>query len=155
MGQLKKILSDWLIPQGVTNYTIKLLFNNGTELSNVVFQSNTYDNIDFKAQANLLLGGSIRVEVPVVPIPATAAKFEPTELIYVARYDDDDLAGFRTLESAYEWLVYRIVEAGIELKQIGLSEPVNYKDNEVQRIIDDYLAEFYDEDMLFTIDILE
>ena len=61
IGQVKKILSDWLVPQGVTNYTIRLLFNNGTELSTVVFESNQYDTMNFQAQTNLLNGGQIHV----------------------------------------------------------------------------------------------
>lgn len=76
IGDLKQILSNWLVPQGVTNYTVRLFFNNGTELSAVVFQSNTYDAMNFAAQANLLNGGSVKVntEAPKAPSPAKVPK---------------------------------------------------------------------------------
>lgn len=32
VGQFKKMMSDWLEPQGITNYVVRLLFNNNTEL---------------------------------------------------------------------------------------------------------------------------
>ena len=73
IGQIKGILSNWLTPQGVTNYTVRLLFNNGTELSSVVFETNKYDNMNFQAQANLILGGSVYVSTVPVPSPANVA----------------------------------------------------------------------------------
>ena len=78
IGQIKKILSDWLVPQGVTNYTIRLFFNNGTELSDVVFKTNTYDGTNLAQQDVLLAGGSIHV-TPVVGQVISAEKEQPVQ----------------------------------------------------------------------------
>lgn len=72
IGELKRILRDWLHPQGITNYSVRLFFNNNSELSPVVFTGNDYDAMNFAAQANLLPGGSIKVNT--LPSPAKVAK---------------------------------------------------------------------------------
>jgi len=59
--EIKEILSKWLVPQGVTNYKIRLFFNNGTELAPIVFESNNYDRMNFISQGNLLNGASLQV----------------------------------------------------------------------------------------------
>ncbi len=69
IGQVKTILSDWLVPQGVANYTVRLVFNNGSELSSVVFTNDTYDAMNFQDQASLLPGGAIYVNTVPVPAP--------------------------------------------------------------------------------------
>ena len=81
IGQLKRSLGDWLMTRGIGNYTVRLIFNNGTELSPTVFQNNNYDAVDFSAQKDLLKGGSIYVSVvPVKPV----TKVEPhPENVYV------------------------------------------------------------------------
>lgn len=61
IGDIKKMLQDWLAPQGVINYEIKLYFNNGTQIAPVVFQTNQYDNINFLAQTTLLQGSKLYV----------------------------------------------------------------------------------------------
>lgn len=78
IGHIKTILRDWLTPQGVTQYSVRLLFNNGTELSSVVFETDTYNDMNFQAQATLLAGGSIhvlpvpqpKVVTPASPVPS-------------------------------------------------------------------------------------
>jgi len=61
VGGIKKIIKDWLAPQGINNYEIILYFNNGTQLAPIVFQTNQYDNINFVAQSNLLPGSKLYV----------------------------------------------------------------------------------------------
>ncbi len=62
VGQIKIKLNNWLVTQGIVQgYDVRLFFNNGTELSLVVFTTNTYDKINFQTQAKLLQGGSISV----------------------------------------------------------------------------------------------
>lgn len=68
VNQLKQTLNNWLIPQGITNYTVRLFFNNNTELTQEVFMSNTYDGINFQVQANLLPGSKIYINSTVLPI---------------------------------------------------------------------------------------
>lgn len=46
------------------NHTVKFLFNNGQELSPVVWTTNQYDNVDFQQYANVLKGGTINITVP-------------------------------------------------------------------------------------------
>ncbi len=66
--ELKQTISNWLVPQGVTNYAIKVLFNDGSEVAKEVFATNTYDMVNFQIPANLLAGGQIHV-YPAVPSP--------------------------------------------------------------------------------------
>lgn len=61
VGGLKKIINDWLIPQGIKDYSIKLVFNNGEEIAPVVFNTNNYDTVKFQAYSELLLGSSLYV----------------------------------------------------------------------------------------------
>lgn len=63
VGQIKQTLSNWLEPQGHTNYKIKLIFNNGAMLDSPVFSSGQYDNINFQNYTKLLNGGRILVIV--------------------------------------------------------------------------------------------
>ena len=69
VGSLKNILRNWLVPQGVTNYTVGLRFNNNTDLAPVVFESNQYDNINFVNYTPLLNGGSIFITTVRQPDP--------------------------------------------------------------------------------------
>ena len=58
IGQIKKLLNDWLVPQGVTNYTIQLQYNDGRFLAPVVFETNKYD-ANLVGPSELLTGGYI------------------------------------------------------------------------------------------------
>jgi len=60
--EIKKYLHDWLVPQGITSYNIRIVLNNGTIIPETVFQSDLYDNVNFQAQIHLLSGGYIRVD---------------------------------------------------------------------------------------------
>jgi len=74
IGEIKKVLSDWLVPQGITNYNIRLFLNDGNELDKVVFETNIYDSTNFETQKELMYGGSIHV----IPQP-TKQMFLPPE----------------------------------------------------------------------------
>jgi len=63
LGQLKRTINEWLIPQGVINYNIKVLFSDGSELSPIVFNSDDYDNTNFQAQKDIL-NGKIFITTP-------------------------------------------------------------------------------------------
>lgn len=65
VGELRQTINNWLVPQGVTEYTIKIILKEGTVIPEVVFQSDTYNAINFQAQVALLPGGSIQVNQPV------------------------------------------------------------------------------------------
>jgi hypothetical protein len=58
---LKNTLVTWLDKEGYRNYSFKLIFNNGEELSPIVFTSNNYDAVDFQVQANLLEGSNMYI----------------------------------------------------------------------------------------------
>ena len=58
---IKKIISDWLVPQSILKYIIQLKFNNGTYLDSVVFTTNKYDDDDFTSHADLINGSKIEV----------------------------------------------------------------------------------------------
>jgi len=58
ISQLKETIKG-IVPQN--NYTIRLIFNNGEELSPIVFQTNTYDNNNFQSHKEKIQGGQIYV----------------------------------------------------------------------------------------------
>ena len=41
---VKKMISDWLVPQGIVNYDVRLIINKKNELDPIVFNTSTYDN---------------------------------------------------------------------------------------------------------------
>ena len=174
IGQIKKTLNDWLVPQGVTNYTIRLFFNNGTELSDVVFKTNTYDSSNFATQAGLLPGGSIRVNPVVAPQPApvpvpqpapvpvpqptqvhTTKKqkerryFDEAETFYLVKMDDN-FKLFRTQADAYEWLY-----GEIGTDELDLEEPIDFDDSDVQETIDEFVEEDDENIAPMSVDLLE
>ena len=61
IAQLKQTIKNWLYPQGITNYKIRLIFNGNTELSPIVFDTNQYDNINFESKSDILIGGKIYI----------------------------------------------------------------------------------------------
>lgn len=157
IGQIKKMISDWLVPQGITNYVVRLFFNNNTELSSVVFTTNTYDGSNLVAQEALLPGGSIRVNlvpsvsVPSVPVPEvktnktdktnkTKREFTETESYILTKYDDQQYL-FNTKEDAYEWLLEIMVDKGFDLEDIGMDEDdiPDYDDEDFQDTIDEFI----------------
>ena len=70
VGMVKQILHNWLAPQGITDYNIRIFFNDGTELAPVVLNSSQYDNVNFHAQSSILTGGKIYI-IPMVPKPVS------------------------------------------------------------------------------------
>ncbi len=79
VGQVKLILHNWLAPQGVTNYNIRLFFSNTEELAPVVFTTNTYDNINFHAQKDILTGGRVFITTIIQPVPTQLPPIVPTQ----------------------------------------------------------------------------
>lgn len=194
IGQIKKILSDWLVPQGVTNYTVRLFFNNGTELSDIVFKTNTYDASNLEPQAALLPGGSVHVMPQVGLVNAPTAQtptpvsdttdnkpkekkekktkqkkdkkekdkkqkkgkrtFNEAKIFYLVKYNDEYKL-FRTESDAYEWLVGEIVDSGVELDELGLDTPIDYEDEDVQNIVNEYIEEDGDNLVPESVDLLE
>jgi len=176
IGQIKKTLNDWLVPQGITSYSVRLFFSNGTELSNVVFQTNTYDASNFQAQAALLLGGSIHINTQPAPVPAAttpaaavpvaavvtktetkpakARHFEASENLYLVKYNDEYKI-FRTESDAYEWLLEEILDSGVDLDELGLTEPVDFDDENVQETITEYVEANGDNIAPDAVDLLE
>ncbi len=111
IGQLKRSLGDWLMTRGIGNYTVRLIFNNGTELSPTVFQNNNYDAVDFSAHKDLLKGGSIYVSVvPVKPV----TKIEPgPENVYIVIDESERGAAVsvhKSLDGAIEYILGEIGE---------------------------------------------
>ncbi len=176
IGQIKKTLHDWLAPQGITSYSIRIFFSNGTELSNVVFQTNTYDASNLQAQAQLLLGGSIHINTqpaqapaattPVSTVPVAdvvtktgakttkARQFEASENLYLIKYNDEYKI-FRTESDAYEWLLEEILDGGVDLDELGLTEPVDFDDENVQETITEYVEANGDNIAPDVVDLLE
>ena len=68
IGQIKTIIHNWLSP---IKYSLKLLFNDGVELSPLVFTTNNYDNVNFIQHASQLNGSSIFVIPQAVNVVQT------------------------------------------------------------------------------------
>jgi len=47
------------------DYTVRLIFNNGVELSPLIFNTNTYDNANFKSYEGKIQGGQIYINTTV------------------------------------------------------------------------------------------
>ena len=60
ISQLKETIKG-MIQQN--KYTNKLVFNNGEELLPLVFQTNTYDNINFQSKVTIIQGGQIYINI--------------------------------------------------------------------------------------------
>jgi SNF2 family DNA or RNA helicase len=78
LKQIKDMLRDWLSKNGINNYTTRIVLNDKTELNQIVFDTNQYDDVTFETYRNTLTGGYIIINsiknpivvpaVPVVPV---------------------------------------------------------------------------------------
>ncbi len=100
VGGLKRILSNWLVPQGVTNYKVRFHFNNGTELAPVVFDSNQYDTINFVAHTNLLNGSKIYITTQEIKPEnkRTLTGIKDVDFKILSELGDRDLLHFCTVD---------------------------------------------------------
>ena len=72
IGYIKKALKDWSTSKNIHTYTIQMKFNNGTELSPVIFQTEMYDKYNLEQHQQYLSGGSIHINnVKYNPCPYT------------------------------------------------------------------------------------
>jgi len=82
VGQVKDTLRNWLVPQGITNYNIRIFFSDGSELAPVVLNSSNYDNVNFESKKFLINGGRIQI-IQIIQkneiITETVSFFKPTE----------------------------------------------------------------------------
>lgn len=87
IAQIKMLIYNWLAPQGIINYNIKLIFNNGSELDPIIFNTNTYDNVNFTVQSKLLPGAKLLIN-------HTTVKNLPPDLISMIYEfaEDEELA---------------------------------------------------------------
>jgi len=75
--QVKETIKNWLVPQGITVYSIKIVLNNGEEVPPMVFDTATYDHLNFQSKAALLPGGSVRVNRTNVPVKSPSPARSP------------------------------------------------------------------------------
>ncbi len=61
IGEIKKTIRDWLLPQGIAEYKTELRFNDGTMLNPIVFSIYTYDNTNFQDHAHQINGSIISI----------------------------------------------------------------------------------------------
>lgn len=72
---LKEYLRAWLLGYGVTNYTVRMQFNNGSYLGDQAFTTKDYDIYSFKTHEALLNGASIYItQVAAVPQQVTVVQ---------------------------------------------------------------------------------
>ena len=67
IAQLKQTMKGVMVSQKYNkdDYTVRLIFNNGEELSPLIFNTNTYDNANFKSYEKKIQGGQIYINTPV------------------------------------------------------------------------------------------
>ncbi len=73
IGEIKSLIKNWLLAQGIVNYKVSLIFNNGTKLSPAVFNTQIYDSSNFQSQANLISGSQLHINLPKKMIGTTKA----------------------------------------------------------------------------------
>ena len=96
VGQVKNSIRNWLLQQGIDSYTLRLVFSNGEQLSPVVFETSTYDGMNFQSKANLLKGGYIQVKmVNTVKVVNTIEEIEyergPVGFVYATRNGEKEI----------------------------------------------------------------
>ena len=128
IGELKQNIENWLIPQSVTKYTIRIFFSDKSELSPEVLNTNSYDHITFESRSHLLNGSVyVQPEVQVVQVVnVLKIRLTITYGIRTRKYDVDLKVGkndtYKTLINRYsdkstEKLIssWRIIRAGNSL----------------------------------------
>lgn len=94
VANFKKRISDWLVPQGHSKYSIRMLLNNNVELSPEIFKSNLYDNVSFIDYKNLLNGGSTYIiSTPNIQKKETPRKDENVMKQETPRKDENSCQG--------------------------------------------------------------
>ena len=133
---LKNTLVTWLDKEGYRNYTFKLIFNNGEELSPIVFTSNNYDAVDFQAQNNLIGGGNIYVTATkTITKPANPCIGTELSILY-SKVTRDIIYITTNIDNLYRFWVENI-EDDLE----DLLETINAK-NRVIYIKDPYVRDY-------------
>ncbi len=70
IAELKQTIDNFLRQQNITKYTIELRFNDGVMLNPIVFETNTYDLVNFQQHANQIDGAYIIVRTSKTLPPA-------------------------------------------------------------------------------------
>jgi len=67
ISQLKQTIKGVMVSRKYNkdDYTVRLIFNNGVELSPLIFNTNTYDNANFKSYEGKIQGGQIYINTTV------------------------------------------------------------------------------------------
>jgi len=79
ISQLKQTIKGVMVSQKYNkdDYTVRLIFNNGEELSQLVFNTNTYDNANFQSYEKKIQGGQIYINTPVKVVETKKVKGVP------------------------------------------------------------------------------
>jgi hypothetical protein len=133
---LKNTLVAWLDKEGYRNYSFKLIFNNGEELSPIVFTSNNYDAVDFQAQNNLIGGSNIYVTATkAIAKPANPCIGTELSILY-SKVTSDIIYITTNIDNLYRFWIENI-EDDLE----DLLETINAK-NRVIYIKDPYVRDY-------------
>jgi len=69
LKQIKDMLRDWLSKHGINNYTTRIILNDKTELNQIVFNTDQYDDVTFESYRNTLVGGYIIIKSIIIDKP--------------------------------------------------------------------------------------
>lgn len=102
IGQLKQ----YILNNGFDPSKTKLYFNNNTQLSPLVFESNQYDTTNFQAQAQILKGSKL-ILTPSTILPVIA----PNQNAYLIKDEeerDNVVAVYSSLDEAIKHIYRRL-----------------------------------------------
>ena len=149
IGQLKLTLENWLKPQGYTNYQIRVVFNNNTELPGIVFDSITYDQVNFHAQANLIKGGKIYVTAtkqikPVKILPTDPCVGQDVNILFSFEEGQGVVVGvYLDIEDALRfWVNNYVDDREMLLQQLHATRGrINYNNPDVREFLYEAMAD--------------
>lgn len=79
IGKIKSVLKEWLKSEGYTFYKTRMIFNDGSELSPVIFTTDMYDPVNLTDHKDIIKGGSIRITAPLIR-KTTEIKLSPCKI---------------------------------------------------------------------------
>ena len=147
---LKQIIYSWLYKQGINSYNIEVIFNDGIKLAPVIFETNTYDAVNFKEYDDKLKEGIINIttiykEPPKKNLKKYYIVYDPREKGNTFKFSSANY------KDALKWVVdneilndYRQIDGHINYKQVyedlKLNYPIDYNNPTVIEEIDEILA---------------
>ena len=135
--ELKEMINPHLLT--LNDSQIKFIFNDGQELDPIVWKSNSYDNIDFKAQTKLLDGAKIYITgQPKVKLSVYMLLQEEHDILYASTDQSKVLKYFvdnHIRDTGFETIDEMMTEL------YGVDQPFDYDNSVHTKDLKDAIAE--------------